>query len=319
MRWFVAFDATSPRSQTIFTSFASGDFGTKLVHAYVELLEKFPTLHVPDVGMDYFRMCIEPMGDNWRRLVLPTQHFTWIMFTLLAVNQEQWPQEIARLKSLKTACYECTDAEFSSILLDLDSMEDSDSESLVRLRFFLEDVAAMSPISSDLVECLHGYSQHLLHRWRGCKPSDPVAQERTLWALILRSYAKLREYLWDKHGDVNFGHRIHKYGKKSSNQYTVVLPESERLQKKASDKMPLSREKLESMLESGLRMKAPRKLCGAMAKLIHFISICTISAQLKSFDFSPNTLLLGFYLRKKSWLHPSRANCINDFCQRRHR
>lgn len=188
--------------------------------------------------------------------MLPTKHFPWVLFRLLSCDLCQWNGEISRLKNCHASCSRCMDVEFSTIVLDF-AKKESD---FARLRFLLEDISTFCPLSTDLVECLHGYSQRLLHRWRGAKPSDPVAQERQAWSLILRSYAKLRELMWDRYGDKAMTRRIHHFGHHGRNQYSKSCVESVALKQL---KQPVSLDKMDAMLAFGqTSFHAPRKLCG---------------------------------------------------------
>ena len=258
-----------PRSVAIFMAFASGEMGANLLSSYTELLNKFPSLNAPDVSFEYFNICIGSMAECWRRLVLPTLFFPWKIFRLLSLDTDRWPEEISKYKDTKKACPHCVDYEFPTMILDfLDGGHGSDEDvsSFVQIERFLWDVATYAPISSDLVECMHGFAQATLHRFRGSKPSDEVAQERMVWRCVTRSYSKLRDFLWCKYGDRNMGHRIHRFGKRGHNQYTQQCEANDSCQppERKRARMSMSVAKMDALLacSQGSSIQAPRKLAG---------------------------------------------------------
>lgn len=146
-------------------------------------------------------------------------------------------------------------------------------EKVIKLQKLLNDMAIFCPLSSDLVECLHGFSQNLLHRWRGTKPSDPVAAERLLFALVTRSFGRFRAWLWDRIGDAEVGKRQFHYGRASSNQYTQEFRPKSKLGPKQRQHPEPSRtlnfDRMDRLLAYGQQTgpgMVPRKLCGDLPK-----------------------------------------------------
>ena len=274
------------RSRSFFMSFTSGQFGCDVISDYLTRLKNFARLGVPTVAEDYLKLSLQAMAEMWRRLVLPTQGFPYCLFNLLSCESdgpflELYASFQAKLKS----CHQCGDVEFSHIVLSfIDDVGNSEASCRASaLRQFLDDLSVCCPLSSDLVECLHGYSQHLLHRWRGSKPSDAIAQERVQWTLITKSHSKLRDWVWAHYADFQCGKRLHHFGKSSCNQYSkakapvpdcrptegeggsiAVAPRSHQLRNPSKT---LSVEKMDQLLalgqESSLSM--PRKVCGPLA------------------------------------------------------
>ena len=56
------------------------------------------------------------------------------------------------------------------------------------------------------------------------KPTEGVAQERVLCALVTRAYEKLRSWIDDRYNDANSGHRLHKFGAPSWNNLQASYP-----------------------------------------------------------------------------------------------
>lgn len=249
--------------------FASGQLGEELVQDHVRGLRNFTQLGVSEVADDYFRLTLMSMADHWRRLIFPTCSFPWILFRVLIAGSDP-VHELEQWKETKHRCHQCVDSEFSGILLDFIpvlGIPTSPSEKLQRVIRFLEDLACYAPISSDLVECLHGFSQQLLHRWRGCKPSDSGAQQMSMWASVVKSFAKLRSFVWRRHMDANFSHRVHRFGNKGVNQYTKHVGKD--IVNKSNQWEPrnkMSLERMDRLIAFGQEtsMRGPRKLCGNM-------------------------------------------------------
>lgn len=280
------------RSRSIFLSFTSGNFGAELIEEHLIQLNKFRFLGIHSIAKDFFKLSLEAMCENWKRLVLITESFPFTLFQLVECEtNEQFLGLYRRLKSQQEKCSACADIEFSTVLLqfiDLAATAVDQNQQVESLKGMLNDLCIYAPLSSDLVECLHGYSQHLLHRWRGCKPTEPVAAERVLWTSITRAYSYLREHIWSRYGDKSAGHRLHKFGRTSNNQYSskkaaeaesrgVCIPLHEdhcQTGDKAKDNnrtkpgKTMSFAKMDRLLafdqEGSLpSLPAPRKLCGA--------------------------------------------------------
>ena len=274
------------RSSSTFLSFVSGQFGQGLIDDYLATLKDFPHLGIPAVAQTFFQLAIQAMAENWRRFTLPTMSFPYTMFRLLDCELDQFREEFERLKAKKDMCCQCADLEFSTPLLSWINVSTPEAaqRSMHAVQRFLRHMSLQAPISSDLVECLHGWTQHLLHRWRGVKPSDAVAQERAMFTLITRSFGRFKKWMWERHGDQKSGYRLYRYGKASCNQYSqekrgnadgdmaIVAQkdagEAKRPKPKPSTRAPLSVEKMNTLLafeqEDSLRM--PRKVCGSLVQ-----------------------------------------------------
>ena len=256
-------------SESIFTLFASGHFGLQLIMEYVQRLQAFPHLGVPEVALDFFKLALSSVGDHWRRLILPTKACPWTLIHAAIESEDMLLLVLEQMKQLKAKCHHCLDVEFTHVLLDFlpDDLQGSCARERVEvIRRFVKDLAVYAPLSSDLVECLHGFSQHLLHRWRGCKPTDSVAQERSMWASIVRSFAKLKKFLWDRYMDRRSRTRMERFGTKPSsrNQYTSTTQKrAER--KPRRTRPPMTLETIDKMVAFGqgpCSLPKARKLCG---------------------------------------------------------
>ena len=187
------------RSREIFRDFVSGKFGTELISDYIVVLGNFPHLRIPSVASTTFSLALQAITDSWRRFSLPMESYPFILFNLCGVEHKEFLEEYFRTQKHAQACKTCCDLEFSHPILHFIAPGSDWDSPLVKskvlsIQHMLDDIRCYTPISSDPVECLHGYTQNLLHRWRGCKPSDP----HRLWTLavrpnhqILRSLSKL--------------------------------------------------------------------------------------------------------------------------------
>eukprot|EP00434_Breviolum_minutum_P006290 symbB.v1.2.005550.t1/scaffold258.1/size251559/4 len=188
------------KSADIFKSFMFGQLGERCIAEYVDILQKFPQLGIEELAPQYFSLSLQAMGEHWRRLCFPTGSFPYVIFKLVEMDDAAFLREYLRLQQLMTDCHNCVDLEFSAVLLSvIPPQSDLESQGVLlqigRLRRFLYDLCIWAPLSSDIVECYHGFTQCQLHRWRGSKVTDPVAQERTVWYSICSAYGMFKKWM----------------------------------------------------------------------------------------------------------------------------
>ena len=221
---------------------------------YLQKLASFPSLQQPHLVQDFFEMCLDQIGDLWRRLVHSHASFPHKLFALCDLDHDEFLAQYRLFQGIVQQCETCADMEFTHMVLSyipISSSPAATREKVLSLQLFLKDVATFAPMSTDLVECLHGFYQSKLHRWRGCKPTDPVAQERTTWVSITRSFGTLRKWIWDRFGDVRGRNRIAR-----------ILPKGMRkCEQKYSSVGKITFEDL----AAGKHNRPPRKLCGTLA------------------------------------------------------
>eukprot|EP00438_Fugacium_kawagutii_P029570 Skav206293 [mRNA] locus=scaffold5870:4298:11540:+ [translate_table: standard] len=190
-------------SAQIFKSFVSGRFGNDLLGAYMDQMKQFPQLDISDVAGSFFRIGLEAMGEHWRRFCLPTKGMPYTLFGLADLERdEDFLVSYQNFQRQLQQCACCADLEFSTVILKFIApgsvVEDPRVKlQISRLRNFLKDLCETAPLSADLVECYHGSSQALLHRWRGVKVTDNVAQERLFWKTVATQYSKFKTWIWD--------------------------------------------------------------------------------------------------------------------------
>lgn len=254
-----------------FKHFISGNFGFEMVDLYVEKLRNFPRLGLPNMANECFTICISVMGEVWRRFVFDKQCCPYTLFALLdTTTDEDFLRAYRDMQRSMEDCPMCTDAEFSRDLLRAIPTDGNLAElkpAISTLRNFLEDVTIFTPVSSDLVECLHGFQQGKVHRFRGCKPSDPAAQEICMLSTIQSSYNRFWNCLWETLGDKSARHRLHRFGQKGNNQYTD--------KDKTKDPRTTSFWKMENMdriCQKPKAVRTPRKLSGFSAIASHGLS-----------------------------------------------
>lgn len=166
------------RSREIFRDFVSGKFGAELISDYIVVLGNFPLLRIPSVASTTFSLALQAITDSWRRFSLPMESYPFILFNLCGMEHKEFLEEYFRTQKHAQACKTCCDLEFSHPILHFIAPGSDWDSPLVKskvlsIQHMLDDIRCYTPISRDPVECLHGYTQNLLHRWRGCKPSDP--------------------------------------------------------------------------------------------------------------------------------------------------
>ena len=256
------------RSAKIFKSFVSGKFGDSLLNGYIECLNGFPKLGVQQVTMEYFHLALQAMGEHWRRFSFLTMGFPWSLFRLADLDSDdEFLRMYMNIQGQMSKCDKCMDLEFSSVILGFipkDSKVEDDNVrcKIHQLRSFLNDLCAVAPISADKVECAHGFSQALLHRWRGTKVTDNVAQERFFWAQVTSLFSQFKSWVWDHSMDAYFNKRLQHFGKKGFNQYSAEKSDkSSGCQKKRA----LSIATMDRILAFGQSLPSVRKLSGSLA------------------------------------------------------
>lgn len=251
----------------MFLSYVSGGMGRELVGAYMNLLVEFPCLGQPEFANSFFELVLQQVAEAWRRFSLEQNRFCNRLFALTSLDHASFLAEFRKLQALEKVCPHCVDLEFSAVLLrwlpemcgaDTDVTDESPlmKEKVKQLKQYLQDLTVYSPLSADVVECLHGACQSRLGRFRGPRLSDPVAQQVTVLDKICSSYCKFREWMWSHYGDRRALNRLHAYGQHKGNQYG-------RGSQKPAAKMTLEHLDLDGLIDS--KLPRPRKICGHLA------------------------------------------------------
>lgn len=192
-------------------------------------------------------------------------------------------------------CVDCCDLEFSQPILSFIPEDLAADEVRVRIRqlkHFLFDCAIFVPLSSDAVECIHGFCQSKLHRFRGSKQSDDGAAELTLWATITWAFQKFWDVLWLELGDTGAKRRMYRYGAKGCNQYTPHTERKVTHPGRSSQWRMIDMDKICS-LEGA---KKPKKLSGHSALLTRGLDLG--ATEMTFFEFRLLTLLTRHRLSK---------------------
>ena len=253
---------TTGRSSLTFLDFASGQIGLDLIRKYVDKLVSFPSMQQPDLARSYFQLVLEQLGESWRRFHHLQQAFPYKMFKLVGLSEDDWLREYRHLQGVMGVCPQCVDIEFSSVLLGYISKGDSEAEArrkILQVEQFLKDCTIFCPISSDVVECLHGATQTRLHRFRGARPTDETSKEIVVLDKITSAFGKFKDWVWRHFGDPRLLSRLCAYGQRKGNQYTLWNPERRSECRKPTQ---MCIESLKSRLASGQLPPAPRKLSG---------------------------------------------------------
>eukprot|EP00438_Fugacium_kawagutii_P022410 Skav209131 [mRNA] locus=scaffold682:262010:265350:+ [translate_table: standard] len=257
----------APRSSEVFLSYVSGTMGCELVATHINLLVEFSCLGLPEFVESFFEMVLQQMGEFWRRFHHEQMKFPNRMFELTNLDHTNFLTKYRQFQGLERICPECIDLEFSSVLLAYipeDSSPEAHStlEKVKQIQRFLKDLTVFAPLSADLVECLHGTCQSKHVRFRGCRPSDPIAREITIHEKICGAYSKFKDWMWKHHGDHWARKRMCAYGTCKGNQYT----EGEGRKRLLTKKRPLTFDDLDGMLASSKLPRTPRKICGGLVE-----------------------------------------------------
>ena len=201
-------------------------------------------------------------------------------FELIGLDHDSFLRQYSSLQQQAQVCKQCIDAEFTTPILqyikcckdEIDHDGVPVRDKVTYLQGLLTHTATFAPISSDLVECLHGYCQRLIRQsGGGSRPSDSAAQQRVLWAIITKTYRKIKEFMWHRFGDKRCFSRLAQFGHKGSNQYSkghgAGDDEGHRCQPpvRKSQKQALSLHKVDQLISQGSEIPKPRKLCGIFA------------------------------------------------------
>jgi hypothetical protein len=143
---------------------------------------------------DLFVQCLAGMSDSWRRFCFEFQSFPFVIFSLVDVDEEIFFQRASDLVNKLLHCSRCADPGFSAPLLAelaaaLVHLTIEQRHALfLELSSLLGDIAVFAPISSDMVEVLHGQLQTVLRHGRGRFPEAKACQERSVYHSVLTEY-----------------------------------------------------------------------------------------------------------------------------------
>ena len=206
----------------------------------------------------------------WSRGHFCKQGFPYKIFDLLELeSHDDFLNKYRDMQQAMSECTDCFDIEFSQPLLSFipQTLAGEQLHSrVIRLKRFLHDVSVFVPISSDSVECIHGFFQSKIHRFRGRKVSDPSAQELSLWSTITTSYKVFWDSLWQELGDPQAKRRMYRFDTKGMNQYTD--PSKRKVQKlKAGQASVWTLGNMDKVCEQEKLSKKPKKLSGHLVKI----------------------------------------------------
>ena len=251
----------------------SGQLGWDLIMDYIWLLQTFPKLGVSQLALDFFKVAVRAMGDHWKRFCHATVGFPANIFKLVDMDENDFFLEYKRLQQQANLCNGCVDVEFSRVVLDWiapDSQLNGPGvkSAIADLQNFLADVATIGPLSTDLVECYHGYTQTSLHRWRGTRVTDNVAQERVLWHAICGAYSRFKDWVKSLYLDKHFFRRLSMFGSQSRNQH------ERKHDSKGKPRSRLTLEGMDRMMACGQSLSKLRRLSGSLPEIFNWFRQC---------------------------------------------
>ena len=258
--------------------YVTGEFGKQFLRDYVKILTSFPLQSIHSTAKRFFTLALEAMGEVWRRFVLAVSRTPYTLFRTMDMSHTDFLQECAALEKRSARCSQCIDMEFTTPMLEFLRARNSDQKAVTQVQNLLRSIAVHGPISSDLVECLHGYCQRILSKGGpGTRPSDEGAQQRVLWSLLTKAFQKEEEFIHQHFGDANRNSRLAQYGRKGANQYSSRFKtgdmEAECENSGKVWKARLSIGKMDRLLAFGQGasdLPKARKLCGALPQLWSF-------------------------------------------------
>ena len=158
-----------------------------------------------------FGKAIWTLGDLWRRLCLEVHGTPHTSFGLYGLPLEEFLDSLRMIQKEHQTCRECLDTEFTEVILQqfaplLQPAAESDEHaSIDRMSKLVEeyhaiqdvmgDVATVLPISSDLVECVHGEVQRKLHERRRAAKILKASSMESFLNSIKRSHRSLVEWI----------------------------------------------------------------------------------------------------------------------------
>ncbi|OLQ14908.1 hypothetical protein AK812_SmicGene907 [Symbiodinium microadriaticum] len=191
------------RCQSMFLNWASGQVGFDMITQFLKNLQSFQLAEYchacrdTSMSMTCFQLTIFAMADTWRRSCLTKDSFPWCLFSLATCEEGEFEERWGQFRQTMKTCPECVDASFSQPLLratDFEHVAEADKSHLIySLQHLLQDVATVCPLSTDLVENLHGQNQNALFLWRGSPKGPVAAAEMSILASAAAEHARLKE------------------------------------------------------------------------------------------------------------------------------
>jgi hypothetical protein len=223
------------------------------VRSYVDLLRNSATLFngyetAPDnIVRTFFQYAVLSMSDCWRRLCFSVMSFPYVMFRLACTSTtSEFVMVANELTTLRGECEQCADLEFSGPILhmlkDISKLSAREQRALEqKVKGICKDVAAVGPISTDVVECRHGQLQNTFARFRGSHKITQTAAEESILESIASAHSCLVEQVKPEHLPPHHAHILAQAGDSSKGNASSTqddhgqrkqrLPTAERLAK----------------------------------------------------------------------------------------
>lgn len=207
------------------------------------------------MGMTFFKLGVEAMANHWKRFVYATQGFPWCMFDLLDKSMDEFIAQYNQFREQLSQCECCVDVEFSRVLLETIPCQEGASlaEDVAAVKAILKSISTRGPLSTDLVECFHGYTQNIM---------------------VTSAWSKFKSWVWDRYMDKSFRNRMAHFGTRSGNQYK---PKSDQTPKPKKSLSKLTFASMDRMMAFSQTPPPLRKLCGRLLQLHNtgfYLPIC---------------------------------------------
>lgn len=197
-------DAMKRRASEKFLHVISGSFSDMLVSKYLLFLEDGGLQEAIDHGLEpdpammnkVFQLVTVCMTDIHRRFKDGYSDFPYTLFSLLGLDIEGFVAKWSALQNQCHQCEKCIDPDFSGVLLkrfpgDIRCKPRAEQLAIQEeVTGILRDVSEWTPLTSDSVELLNGYTQWVVSR-RGSQHAKAARSsgESTLLHGVVRQHA----------------------------------------------------------------------------------------------------------------------------------
>jgi hypothetical protein len=195
-----------------FLDYISGGFGEHVILDFMSILQvKALRSSSSALGLSacfaklLFTQVLAGMADTWRRFCFEYQTYPYVMFALVDVEESVFWSRASKMISELRACESCVDKIFSTPILEelFAAIADPDPErrrrTYVKISSFLGEHTVCSPITSDMVEVLHGQLQHRLHgNHRGRYKEAVASEERSFLGSVNSEFHSIWEFVRDE-------------------------------------------------------------------------------------------------------------------------
>lgn len=208
------YEALLQKSRAKFLHISTGGLGKDLMGGYMSILQKDMSESI-ELGLDIgsnrellrltFELVIVGITDSWRRLVHELSAPPFSLFTLVSLPVRHFVDEWVTIGQKFTTCSSCVDDSLTRVLLSEFPHAELAASPLIeqakivsQIQQVLMDLAAFTPLSSDLVEIKHGVVQWAVSRRARQQVKNPTtARETTFLQACIKQFLYVKEMVSD--------------------------------------------------------------------------------------------------------------------------